>query len=268
MSLFAGDAPAPTATVDEVRSYWDRRPCNIRHSPLPVGTREYFNQVEQRKYLVEPHIPGFAQFARWAGKRVLEIGCGIGTDAVNFARAGARYTGIELSPESLALARRRFELFGLNGEFHNCNAEELSGVIAPGSFDLVYSFGVIHHTPNQRAVVAEARKAVREDGEFRLMLYARNSWKAIMIEAGLDQPEAQSGCPIATAYTREMIDRLLDGLFTVTSAEQAHIFPYVVEKYVRYEYEVQPWFRAMPSEMFQALERRLGWHYLIAARPM
>jgi SAM-dependent methyltransferase len=269
MSLSASEAAAPAAaSIDDVKSFWDRRPCNLRHSARPVGSREYFDEVEARKYFVEPHIPGFAQFERWRGKRVLEIGCGLGTDAVNFARAGAVYTGIELSAVSLALAEKRFALYGLTGEFHHCNAEALGAVCAPASFDLVYSFGVIHHTPDQRAVVEQARRVIRPDGELRIMLYARNSWKAIMIEAGLDQPEAQSGCPIATTYTRDRLDRLLAGLFEVVAAEQAHIFPYVIDKYVRYEYEVAPWVRAMPPAMFQALERRLGWHYLIVAKPL
>src|SRR5688500_9343471 len=95
------------ASIGDVRSYWDARPCNLRHSTAEVGTREYFDEVERRKYFVEPHIPPFAGFELWRGKKVLEIGCGLGTDAVNFARHGAHYTGVELSAASLELARKR-----------------------------------------------------------------------------------------------------------------------------------------------------------------
>jgi 2-polyprenyl-3-methyl-5-hydroxy-6-metoxy-1,4-benzoquinol methylase len=260
--------PDATASIDDVLAYWNRRPCNIRHSTRDVGTREYFDEVEQRKYFVEPHIPAFADFARWAGKSVLEIGCGLGTDATNFARAGARYVGVDVSEVSLELARKRFEIFGLTGEFIFSNAETLPAQLAADSFDLVYSFGVIHHTPNPRAVIESARRVIRPDGELRIMLYARQSWKAIMIEEGFDQPEAQSGCPIALTYSSGQVEELLHGCFTVTEMRQAHIFPYVVEKYVRYEYELQPWFKAMPRDLFAALERRLGWHLLITARPI
>jgi SAM-dependent methyltransferase len=254
--------------IEAVEDYWNTRPCNIRHSPKPLGSREYFDEVEQRKHFVEYHIPGFAQFERWRGKRVLEVGCGIGTAAVNFARFGADYTGVELSEASLDLTRRRFDVYGLKGRFILCNAEELSEHVEKNHYDMVYSFGVIHHTPNQRTVVEQIRKVIRSDGEFRCMLYAKNSWKHIMIEAGFDQPEAQRGCPYATTYTREMVEELYGGLFNIVSAEQAHIFPYVVEKYVKYEYEPQPWFKAMPREMFEALERRLGWHMLIVGQPI
>jgi ubiquinone/menaquinone biosynthesis C-methylase UbiE len=111
-----------------VQSYWNARPCKIRHSTQSIGTKEYFDEVEKRKYFVEPHIPGFAQFERWKGKRVLEVGCGMGTDTINFVRAGARVTAVDLSDESLNLATRRAEVFGLEDKivFYQANAEELN----------------------------------------------------------------------------------------------------------------------------------------------
>lgn len=252
-------------SMDAVRDYWNRRPCNLRHSLAPVGTREYFDQVEARKYMVEPHILGFSEFERWSGKKVLEIGCGLGTAAVSFARAGADYTGIELSEASLELARRRFYVYGLRGRFFVGNAEHLSQFVPVEPYDLIYSFGVVHHSPNPEMIVGEVRKFMAPHSEFRIMLYAKNSWKSIMIEGGFDQPEAQSGCPIARTYTHDEVRALLKD-YEIDEIRQDHIFPYVVEKYVRYEYEVQPWFKALPPEMFRVLEKALGWHTLIRAR--
>ncbi len=253
------------ASLDSVRDYWNRRPCNLRHGTAEVGTREYFDQVEARKYMVEPHIPAFSEFEKWKGKKVLEIGCGLGTAAVSFARAGADYTAVELSDESLKLARQRFGVYGLKGRFYSGNAEELAKVVPVETYDLVYSFGVIHHAPHPERIVSEVRKYMGPQSEFRLMLYAKNSWKNILIESGFDQPEAQSGCPIAFTYTHDEVRSLMQG-YEVTDIRQEHIFPYVVEKYVKYEYELQPWFKAMPKEMFRALERSLGWHTLITAK--
>src|SRR5262245_9922339 len=99
--------------IDQVKEYWDRRPCNVRHSPKAFGTRDYFNEVEARKYLVESHIPCFAQFDRWRGKKVLEIGCGIGTAAINFAQHGAWVTAVDLSQKSLDIAKERAKVYGL-----------------------------------------------------------------------------------------------------------------------------------------------------------
>jgi hypothetical protein len=97
------------------------------------------------------------------------------------------------------------------------------------------------------------------------MLYAKHSWKNIMIDAGFDQPEAQSGCPIAFTFTRREIRDLLER-FEILEIRQDHIFPFVIEKYVNYEYEIAPWFSVMPKQMFGALEKSLGWHMLITAR--
>lgn len=253
------------ASLESVRDYWNRRPCNVRHGTATIGTREYFDQVEARKYMVEPHIPGFTEFEKWKGKKVLEIGCGLGTAAVSFARAGAHYTGVELSEESLKITKQRFEIFGLKGQFYSGNAEELSQFVPVENYDLVYSFGVIHHAPHPEKIVDEVRQYLAPDSEFRLMLYAKNSWKNIMIESGFDQPEAQSGCPIAFTYTHDEVRQLLSA-YEVTELRQEHIFPYVIEKYVNYEYELQPWFKVMPTKLFRALEQSLGWHTLITAK--
>jgi ubiquinone/menaquinone biosynthesis C-methylase UbiE len=254
-----------SVSLEDVKNYWNNRPCNIRHSLEPVGSKEYFNDVEKRKYMVEPHILGFTEFDRWKGKKVLEIGCGIGTAAASFAKAGAIYSSIELSDESLKLAKQRFEVFNLSGTFYSGNAEELSNIVPVEQYDLIYSFGVIHHSPNPQKIIKEIKKFMGSNSEFRMMLYAKNSWKNIMIDAGLDQPEAQSGCPIAFTYTHQEIREMLSD-FKEVKIWQDHIFPYVVEKYVKYEYEIQPWFKAMPESMFKALEQKLGWHTMIAAK--
>lgn len=218
-------------TIEDVTTYWDRRPCNIRHSTAEIGTRQYFDEVEARKYFVEPHIPGFAQFERWAGKRVLEIGCGLGTDTMNFARAGAQVTAVDLSEKSIDLARKRAQVLGLQDaiRFAQADAEHLTDVIAPEPFDLVYSFGVIHHTPHPQRVLDLVPAYMRAGSEFRLMMYARNSWKDIMIESGFDQPEAQSGCPFAFTYTQDEMRAMLSA-FNVVEIRQDQIFPYVIEK--------------------------------------
>ncbi len=266
-------------TLEDVRAYWDQRPCNIRHSPRPVGTREYFDEVEARKYFVEPHIPMFADFPRWAGKDVLEIGCGIGTDSISFARHGARLDVVELSSESLAVTRKRFEVYGQEANLFQGNAEELDNIVPPGkTYDLIFSFGVIHHTPHPERVVAAVRRHLKPNGEFRLMLYTRYSWKVLWMYlrygwremgnlSGLvaKYSEAQTGCPITYVYSFRQVGELMRD-FDILHVSKAHIFPYRIRDYVEYRYIKVWYFRWLPDSWFAWLERRLGWHTLIVAR--
>ena len=268
-------------SVADVRRYWDRRPCNIRHSPKPVGSKEYFDEVEARKYFVEPHIPGFAHFDRWRGKRVLEVGCGIGTDSINFARAGAELTAVDLSGESLRIAAERADVMGVAERirFVEANAEELSSTLAGERFDLVYSFGVIHHTPHPDRALAQMRRLTAPGGTLKLMVYHRRSWKVFWILASQEQgrfwnaeeriakhAEAQIGCPVAFTYTRgEGRDLVERAGFRVREVKADHVFPYRVRDYVEYRYVKEPYFRVMPAPLFRRFERTFGWHLLITA---
>lgn len=252
-------------SIDIVKQYWDKRPCNIRHSPAEFCSKQYFDEVEQRKYFIEPHIPSFAEFAKWKDKEVLELGCGIGTDSINFARAGAKLTVLELSEKSLEITKKRFETYGLQADFVLGSGEELSTYFPEKRFDLIYSFGVIHHTPNPPAVIREIEKVIKPGGELRMMLYSKFSTKNFMILLGLAQPEAQADCPIAFTYTKSDITNLLSS-FTLSDCHKDHIFPYKIAEYKQYVYVKKfPW-NMIPPFLFHWMERMLGWHYLIKAQ--
>lgn len=252
-------------TIEDVKKFWNDRPCNIKHSSKELGTLEYFDEVTKKKFHVEPHILDFTQFSQWENKKVLEIGCGLATVGINFALSGADYTGVELSEESLNLTKQRFNVYEMDGRFYSGNAEQLSSFVPVETYDLIYSFGVIHHSPHPEKIISEIKKYMNEDSTLKIMLYAKDSWKNYMIDAGLDQPEAQYGCPIANTYTKDEVVDLLEG-YDIISIEQDHIFPYQIEPYKKGEYIKQPWFESMPSEIFRTLEKNLGWHLLITAK--
>jgi 2-polyprenyl-3-methyl-5-hydroxy-6-metoxy-1,4-benzoquinol methylase len=261
-----------------VQKFWNSRPCNIRHSTKEVGTREYFDEVEKRKYFVEPHIPLFADFERWKGKKVLEIGCGIGTDTINFARAGAEVTAVDFSEKSLEIAKKRAEIYESKITFYHANAEDLSSVVPMKTFDLVYSFGVIHHTPHPEKVIAEIKKCMTPAGTLKIMVYHRFSWKVlwILLTYGkgafwdLDSliseySEAQTGCPVTYTYSKRDMAALLKG-FTIEKIAVDHIFPYTIEDYKKYVYNKEWYFNIMPAWFFRYLEKHFGWHVCVDAK--
>ena len=248
--------------IDAVYNFWNDRPCNIKHSDKDIGTKEYFEEVTKRKYLVESHIINFANFPKYKNKNVLEVGCGIGTAAQSFIENGAIYTGLDLSDKSIEIAKKRLEVFNLNGNLFKENIEEVDN-INDTEFDLIYSFGVLHHTPDIKKSIQNIHKMLKTGGEFKMMLYAKQSLKYFEIIEGLDQYEAQSGVPIANVYTKEDVCELLKDFKDIT-IEQAHIFPYKIEKYKNYIYEKKEYFEVMPKELFDCLEKHLGWHLLIS----
>jgi SAM-dependent methyltransferase len=261
--------------TDEIKKFWDSRPCNIKHSKLPVGTIGYFEEVDQRRYFVEPHILEFADFSAWKGKKVLEIGCGIGTDSIRFAKAGADITCLELSEKSMEICRERFKQYNLTANFYIGNAENILDIVPVQEYDLIYSFGVIHHAKNPELIIDSLKNYMSKDSVCKIMLYSKYSWKSIefFLREGINFKfnfkntiryfaEAQLNCPVANVYTVKGLENLL-AKYTIEKIEKSHIFKYSIPHYINYEYRVRTIFKLIPGVFYKKIEKLLGWHYLI-----
>lgn len=165
--------PPPSKNV--VADFWDAEPCGTRY----LGEKSEFEAHARARYQLEPHIFDFAGFAPARGLRVLEIGVGMGADYEQWLQAGAVATGVELSAVSLQRVRRRCELAGLVPDLRLADAENLP--FAPNSFDIVYSYGVMHHSPETAKCLNEAWRVLKPGGEARIMLYHHVSLTGIML---------------------------------------------------------------------------------------
>lgn len=159
----------------QVHEFWNRQSCDTHIATSQKFSRDYFEQIESFRYKDQPFIHSFAQFTRYHGKRVLEVGFGAGTDFIQWLRAGAVASGIDLTQEGLENLRHRIEIYGLPApeKIQVADAEQLP--FEPDHFDLGYSFGVLHHTPNTEKALTELVRVVRPGGEIKVMLYNRRS---------------------------------------------------------------------------------------------
>lgn len=161
---------------EQVRSFWEREPCgtgNVIVGGLPRLTREWFEQIEEHRYTVEPFIHSVAQFTRHHGKKILEIGVGAGTDHLQWARAGAHCSGVDLTQAAIETTKARLAMYGFESDLRRTDAEKLP--FADHSFDLVYSWGVIHHSERPDLIVSEIRRVLKPNGIFIGMVYGKRS---------------------------------------------------------------------------------------------
>ena len=157
-----------------VQDFWEQAACGEELYLPQVQAAGYLEQA-RRRYELEPYIERFADFAGSAGKQVLEIGVGLGADHQRFAQAGARLSGIDLTERAVSHTRRRLALFGLNSALSVGDAEELP--FGDASFDVVYSWGVIHHSPDTARAVTEIHRVLRAGGTARVMIY--HKWSLV-----------------------------------------------------------------------------------------
>jgi len=168
------ETPA-TDLKDQVRSYWDRQSCDTDQARSAKFSRAYFEEIERWRYREQPFIHAFAQFTRYHGKRVLEVGFGAGTDFIQWLRAGAQATGVDLTQEALDNLSHRIAVYGLPSPHSIRVADAENLPFDSDTFDLGYSFGVLHHTPRTERAVAELVRVVKPGGDFKIMLYNRRS---------------------------------------------------------------------------------------------
>lgn len=257
----------------EAVNLWGAEPCG-GDVGVQEGTPEFFQAVDRDRYgRYAPWLAEVARFGDFAGRRLLEIGCGMGTDLVQFARGGAKTIAIDLTPRHLQIARQRLALEGIAECLVRADAERLP--FGDASFDVVYSFGVLHHTPSIESAVAGAHRVLTPGGLLIMAVYHRNSsfyWLSTLLHRGVfklqlvtrgyrrlladvEQNERSDALPLVRVYTRRQLRRLLAS-FASVELEVRHFDP---PPFLR-------WFPALPPRVAAWCDRHLGWYIIATAR--
>lgn len=167
------------ASKEDVKKFWEQNTCGTQAGISKEGTQEYYDAIEKFRYTHEPFIHELVQFPKWKGKKTLEIGMGAGTDFIQFAKAGAEAHGIDLTEKSIEHVKRRLASQGLTAQISQADAENLP--FSNNIFDFVYSWGVIHHTPDTQKAVQEIYRVLKPGGSFLVMLYHKFSWLVLYL---------------------------------------------------------------------------------------
>ncbi len=167
---------------DQVKDFWEKSPCGAKDvASVEEGSLEFFEAIEQMRYAGDDCMFDVVEFDRWKGKKVLEVGCGLGTDLLQFARGGAEVYGSDLTWKGVTLTRKRLALYGFPDTVLVADGEHLP--FPDDYFDLVYSWGVIHHTPHPAAAAQEIMRVCKPDGRILVMVYHR--WSLVVLQAWL-----------------------------------------------------------------------------------
>jgi SAM-dependent methyltransferase len=283
---------------DRVRAYWDSKPCDSEFSSRRGLGREYFLEVERERYRLQAHIPRIIDAIDWRGKRVLEIGTGVGTDARRIIERGGVYTGINVDNGSTLATAMALSMFGLPGATQQMDATALE--FADASFDIVYSFGVLHHIPEVERAVVHIRRALKPGGELIAMLYNRTSINyaveikhlrklgvRVLAIPGVLRLAAALGLPAQklarhrqlarearVMSAQEWLSRNTDGpdnpySMVYDELEAARLFAgFEIRRQEVHYFNQEHWGplgRALPAALVAALGRRWGWHRVVYA---
>jgi len=260
----------------EAMRLWGADPCGGDVGDAREGSPEFFRDVDRDRYVsYAPWLPAAAGFDRFAGRRLLEIGCGMGTDLASFARGGAKVHAVDLTPRHLALARQRMITDGRPVRLVRSDGELLP--FPDGTFDVVYSFGVLHHTPGTGTAIDEIWRVLKPGGHAVVALYHRNSafyWFHTILVLGLlhgrlvtsgyrrlvadiEDHNHTDALPLVKVYSRRDLRRLFKRFHSV-GIEVHHLepghFPYLARLV-----------RRLPDAWFRRASHSLGWYIFAKA---
>jgi SAM-dependent methyltransferase len=241
-----------------VRAYWNTRIHDLEMTTRPVGSREFFDELDEYRFDKLSYLPAVVDFGGFAGRRLLEVGCGIGTDLARFARGGARVIGLDLSETAVRLARANLQLHGLRGSVLVGDGAHLP--VPDGSLDVLYAHGVLQYAPDPRQIVEESLRALRPGGTAIFMVYNRVSWLMALskvMKVGLEHEDA----PVLRMYSIDEFRQLIRGFGRTRIVPER--FPVRSRlhrgwKAVVYNGAFVGLFNAVPRPFV----RRFGWHLM------
>jgi SAM-dependent methyltransferase len=246
----------PDATVETVKDFWQAHVNNEYYTKERRASEAYFGQIEERRYRYHYHLAELFSRLRGSRGKLLEVGCGIGVDSIQLARCGFDVTAVDLTENALAVAREFAAHRGADIDFRLGNAEGLE--FADESFDVVYSFGVLHHTPDIEKSVAEVRRVLKPGGTAYVMLYHRTSLVNLVhrvLRLPYESPRnLKDHCPVVYTFTRRGV-RELFAQFSDVSVRAEYPFTF----------GFGPLGTRTPLWSRRMLGRAIGWHLMITA---
>ena len=254
-------SPGAPTTAD-VRNYWNEHIHDLEISREAPGSRAFFADLDQYHFEKLHHLLRLVDFDGYRGKRVLDVGCGAGTDLVRFAKGGALVSGVDISPSAVALARQNFSQQDLEADLREADGEHLP--YADGTFDLVFAHGVVQYTPNSRALVEECRRVLKPGGDAIFQVYNRISWLNALSKV-MKVPLEHEDAPVLGRYSASEFRAMLTGFREIRIVEER--FPVKSRlhggwKGVAFNTMFVGTFNALP----RGLVRRFGWHLLAFCR--
>lgn len=254
-------SPGAPTTAD-VRNYWNEHIHDLEISREAPGSRAFFADLDQYHFEKLHHLLRLVDFDGYNGKRVLDVGCGAGTDLVRFAKGGALVSGVDISPSAVGLARQNFSQQGLEADLREADGEHLP--YADGTFDLVFAHGVVQYTPNSRALVEECRRVLKPGGDAIFQVYNRISWLNALSKV-MKVPLEHEDAPVLGRYSASEFRAMLTGFREIRIVEER--FPVKSRLHGGWKgFAFNTMFVGTFNALPRGLVRRFGWHLLAFCR--